>query len=124
VYDKQNKGLDIYEYVDKHIGNKNNPHSITAEQIGALTNESLTKETILNKIDVLDTAHGGTGATTKKEAFANLAYLGNNPISSTEEDTPQKWLELGSGYAKFDTNNLMNNQPEQYEEITGKKYEI
>ena len=114
VYDKQNKGLDIYEYVDKHIGNKNNPHSITAEQIGALTNESLTKETILNKIDVLDTAHGGTGATTKKEAFANLAYLGNNPISSTEEDTPQKWLELGSGYAKFDTNNLMNNQPEQY----------
>lgn len=114
VYDKQNKGLDIYEYVDKHIGNKNNPHSITAEQIGALTNESLTKEAILNKIDVLDIAHGGTGKATKKEAFNNLAYLGNNPISSTEEDTPQKWLELGSGYAKFDTNNLMNNQPEQY----------
>ena len=114
VYDKQNKGLDIYEYADKHIDNKNNPHGVTAEQVGALTNESLTKETILNKIDVLDTAHGGTGATTKKEAFANLAYLGNNPISSTEVDTPQKWLELGSGYAKFDTNNLMNNQPEQY----------
>nr|DAE09653.1 MAG TPA: tail protein [Myoviridae sp. ctjhW4] len=58
--------------------------------------------------------NGGTGASTKKEAFNNLAFLGLNPISSLEEDTPQKWLELGSGYAKFDTNELMNNQPEQY----------
>ena len=62
----------------------------------------------------LPVENGGTGADTRKEAFDNLAFLGNNPISSTEEDTPQKWLELGSGYAKFDTNNLMINQPEQY----------
>ena len=92
VYDKQNKGLDIYEYIDS----------------------SLTKEKILNKIDVLDIEHGGTGANTKKEAFANLAFLGNNPISSTDEDTPQKWGELGSGYAKFDTADLMINQPYPY----------
>ena len=68
----------------------------------------------LENTEVIPVENGGTGATTKKEAFANLAFLGNNPISSTEEDTPQKWLELGSGYAKFDTNNLMINQPEQY----------
>lgn len=98
----------------EHIDNKNNPHGVTAKQLGALTDESLTKEKILNKIDVLDIAHGGTGANTKKEAFANLAFLGNNPISSTDEDTPQKWGELGSGYAKFDTADLMINQPYPY----------
>ena len=114
VYDKQNKGLDIYEYADKHIDNKNNPHGVTAEQVGALTEESLTKEKILNKIDVLDIAHGGTGASTRKEAFGNLAFLGYNPISSTDEDTTQKWGELGNGYAWFYTNGLMVNQPYPY----------
>lgn len=80
----------------------------------ALPSVDLTQTKILELIGNLPIKNGGTGASTKKEAFNNLAYLGNNPISSTEEDTPQKWLELGSGYAKFDTNNLMNNQPEQY----------
>ena len=114
VYDKQNKGLDIYEYADKHINNKNNPHGVTAEQIGALTNDSLTKEAILNTIDVLDIAHGGTGKKTRKEAFDNLAFLGVDPISSTSEDTTAKWKELGSGYAWFTTDGLMINQPYVY----------
>ena len=80
----------------------------------ALPSADLTQTKILELIDILSVENGGTGASTKKEAFNNLAFLGNNPISSLEEDTPQKWLELGSGYAKFDTNELMNNQPEQY----------
>lgn len=79
-----------------------------------MTNASLTKEIILNKINVLDIAHGGTGADTRKEAFDNLAFLGNNSISSTDEDTTQKWGELGNGYAKFDAANLMINQPYTY----------
>lgn len=98
----------------EHIDNKKNPHKVTAGQIGALTNESLTKETILNKINVLDIEHGGTGANTKKEAFANLAFLGNNPISSPSEDKVQKWCELGSGYAWYTTDGLLINQPYQY----------
>lgn len=98
----------------EHIDNKNNPHEVTAKQIGALTDKSLTKETILNKINVLDIEHGGTGADTKKEAFDNLAFLGNNPISSTSEDTTQKWGELGSGYAWYTTDGLLINQPFQY----------
>lgn len=102
------------EELKEHIDNKNNPHEVTAGQIGALTNESLTKETILNKVDVLDIKHGGTGKSTKKEAFDNLAFLGNNPISSTDEDTTQKWGELGSGYAWFYTDGLMINQPYPY----------
>ena len=58
--------------------------------------------------------NGGTGANTKKEAFANLAYLGNNPISSPSEDTTQKWCELGTGYAWYTTDGLLINQPYQY----------
>ena len=85
-----------------------------AQADNMLTDESLTKETILNKIDVLDIAHGGTGKATKKEAFDNLAFLGNNPISSTDEDTTQKWCELGSGYAWYTTDGLLVNQPYQY----------
>lgn len=102
------------EELKEHIGNKNNPHGVTAEQVGALTDESLKKEIILNKINVLDIEHGGTGKATKKEAFDNLAFLGNNPISSTSEDTTQKWGELGSGYAWYTTDGLLINQPYQY----------
>lgn len=80
----------------------------------ALPSADLTQTKILELIGNLPIKNGGTGAGTKKEAFDNLAFLGLNPITSLEEDTPQKWLELGSGYAKFDTNELMNNQPEQY----------
>ena len=102
------------EALKEHIDNKNNPHKVTAKQLGALTDESLTKEKILNKIDVLDIAHGGTGKATRKEAFDNLAFLGYNPISSPDEDTPQKWCELGNGYAWFYTDGLMINQPYLY----------
>ena len=102
------------EELKEHIDNKNNPHGVTAEQVGALTDKSLTKEKILNKIDVLDIEHGGTGADTRKEAFDNLAFLGLNPISSTDEDTTQKWCELGSGYAWYTTDGLLVNQPFQY----------
>lgn len=80
----------------------------------ALPSADLTQTKILELIDKLPTKNGGTGAATRKEAFDNLAFLGKNPVSSLEEDTPQKWLELGSGYAKFDEIDLMNDQPEQY----------
>lgn len=63
--------------LNEHINDKNNPHVVTAKQIGALTNDSLTKEIILNKINVLDIAHGGTGANTADMA---LRYLGGNYI--------------------------------------------
>ena len=32
----------------EHTNNENNPHKVTADQLGALTNESLSKEIILN----------------------------------------------------------------------------
>ena len=79
----------------------------------ALPSADLPQTQILEFIGNLPIANGGTGANTKKEAFANLAFLGLNPISSLEEDTPQKWLELGSGYAYFDVPDAMNDQPDQ-----------
>ena len=96
VYDKQNKGLDIYEYADKHIDNKNNPHGVTAEQIGAFTNDSLTKETILQKINVLDIAHGGTGAGTASEALENLGGLPKTDYTAADILAKLKTVD-GSG---------------------------
>ena len=68
----------------------------------------------LENTEVIPVENGGTGKATKKEAFTNLAFLGNNPISSTDEDTTQKWCELGSGYAWYTTDGLLVNQPFQY----------
>lgn len=101
-----NYGLHKFDLTDS-------PPDITA------INDSMDKiDTELKKrvenTDALPVENGGTGANTKKEAFNNLAFLGNNPISSTDEDTTQKWGELGSGYAWFYTNGLMINQPYTY----------
>lgn len=80
----------------EHIDNKNNPHEVTAEQIGALTNESLTKETILNKINVLDIAHGGTGAGTASEALENLGGLPKSDYTAADILAKLKTVD-GSG---------------------------
>lgn len=82
--------------------------------VNVSTDNKLTKEEILNTLGALPVENGGTGKATRNEAFYNLAFLGNNPISSTDEDTTQKWGELGSGYAWFYTNGLMVNQPYPY----------
>lgn len=77
------------EKLKEHIDNKNNPHGVTAKQIGALTEETLTKTAILNKIGILDIAHGGTGGTYAQEAFNNLgqrAVMGSN----TEVNSPNQ----------------------------------
>ena len=94
VYDKQNKGLDIYEYADKHIDNKNNPHGVTAEQIGALTDTTLTKETILNKINVLDIAHGGTGANTVQKVNDKFGWCNPNLLINGDFQVWQRGTEF------------------------------
>lgn len=57
---------------------------------------------------------GGTGANNATDALANLGafrFLGDNVISSTNNDTTSKWGALGSGYAFFNSNGLLNDQP-------------
>lgn len=57
---------------------------------------------------------GGTGATTKKDAFKNLAFLGQNPIASIEDDTIENWVALGSGFAWISELDRLNKQPSNY----------
>lgn len=95
-----NYGLHKFDLTDS-------PPDITA------INDSMDKiDTELKKrvenTKVLPVENGGTGKATRNEAFYNLAFLGNNPISSTDEDTTQKWGKLGSGYAWFNTLNMID----------------
>lgn len=57
---------------------------------------------------------GGTGATNRKDAMWNLAYIGVDVIASPSEDTVANWNALGTGYAFFATDDLLIDQPSQY----------
>lgn len=62
-------------------------------------------------------ASGGTGANNSSDALANLGafrFLGNNVITSINNDTPSNWVALGGGYAFFSNNGLVNDQPSQW----------
>ena len=50
---------------------------------------------------------------TKNLATA-MTSLGTNVIDSSDNDTPAKWVELGSGYAYFSATGRLVNQPAQY----------
>lgn len=43
----------------------------------------------------------------------DFKWLGDNPIPTTGDDTPAKWSELGTGFARF-TAKLMDKQPGTY----------
>ena len=59
-------------------------------------------------------ANGGTGATNVTNARLNLMYLGNNPITSTTNDTITNWRNGGLSLAFFSSTNLLVDQPSQY----------
>ncbi|MBQ8617664.1 MAG: hypothetical protein IJ418_09130 [Clostridia bacterium] len=62
----------------------------------------------------LPIANGGTGATTRKDAFNALSFLGTNPITTQADDTTANWNALGSGFAWYNTSELLTDQPSQY----------
>lgn len=80
VYDPQNKSQDIFQYANDisvsklktHTDNINNPHSVTAAQVGALAESDFTKANILSKIGTMPIANGGTGATSSDGAVTSL----------------------------------------------------
>ena len=63
---------------------------------------------------VVDITHGGTGASNDAEARQNMNYLGRSVIESANEDTADKWIEIGSGHTYIGKDGLLNNQPATY----------
>lgn len=86
-----------------HLENKNNPHGVTAEQVGAA------------KADHTHTAaQVGARPNTWTPKLQDVAYLGENPVKSTADDTTDRWCRIGSGYAWYCAAGLLNDQPAQY----------
>lgn len=44
----------------------------------------------------------------------SMSFRGWNPISSPEEDTPEKWLELGTGFWMIDIADVLIGQPSRW----------
>ena len=91
------------EKLTAHLGDKNNPHGVTAEQVGAA------------KADHTHTAaQVGARPNTWTPKLHDVAYLGENPVKSTADDTTSRWANLGSGYAWYSAGGLLNDQLAQY----------
>lgn len=70
------------------------------------TSTTLTKPLAINS--------GGTGASTRKDGFNGLAYLGTNPTTSAANDTMAFWHNLGTGYALYNAIDRLQGQPSQW----------
>ena len=74
------------EKLTAHLGDKNNPHGVTAEQVGARPDTWMPK-------------------------LHDVAFLGENPIKTTADDTTSGWASVGSGFAWYSAAGQLNNQP-------------
>ena len=91
------------EKLKAHLNDKDNPHEVTAEQVGAA------------KEDHTHTAaQVGARPSTWTPKLQDVAYLGENPVKSTADDTTDRWYRIGSGYAWYCDAGLLNDQPAQY----------
>ena len=77
------------EKLKAHLEDKNNPHGVTAAQVGARPDTWMPK-------------------------LQDVAFLGENPIKTTADDTPSHWASIGSGFAWYSTAGQLNNQPGTY----------
>ena len=63
--------------------------------------------------EIVPIEKGGTNARTVEKARQNINFIGVNPIASTNDDTTENWIALGTGVAVF-TENRLENQPYSY----------
>ena len=56
----------------------------------------------------------GARPSTWTPKLQDVAYLGENPVKSTADDTTDRWYRIGSGYAWYCAAGLLNDQPAQY----------
>ena len=63
--------------------------------------------------EIVPIEKGGTNAQTSAGARRNINFIGTNPLASLEEDTVEKWLELGTGVAYISnaSNGFLTNKP-------------
>lgn len=101
---------------DAHVGNKSNPHGVTATQIGAATPSDVANS-VNAHANNKSNPHGVTA-----DQIGALKYLGENPTQQVANDTTQFWSSLGSGFAWISAQNQVNNQPSAYMFITSYKY--
>lgn len=80
---------DAKAYTDAHSANKSNPHGVTAEQVGARPDTWMPK-------------------------MSDVAYLGENLIASTADDTTANWAGFGSGYVWYSAASHLIDQPSTY----------
>ena len=90
VYDKNNKKQDIFEYaddiqsnLDNHTGNKNNPHGVTAAQVGAdpAGSADAVQESLAAHTSDKNNPHGVTAAQVGLENVDNTSDI-DKPIST------------------------------------------
>ena len=57
---------------------------------------------------------GGTGGATRRSAFENLVYIGQNPVTNTDDDTVNNWCSIGAGYARFNADGTVIAKPSKF----------
>lgn len=75
--------------LNDHLANVLNPHGVTAEQVGARPDTWMPK-------------------------MSDVAYLGENLIASTADDTTANWAGFGSGYVWYSAASHLIDQPSTY----------
>ena len=63
---------------------------------------------------VYTAGEAGARSSTWTPKLQDVAYLGENPVKTTADDTTSRWANLGSGYAWYSAGGLLNDQPAQY----------
>lgn len=63
---------------------------------------------ILTTKNLVKIEQGGTNASTAAGARQNINYIGTNPITTTTNDTHEKWAALGTGIAYYNKTGQLN----------------
>lgn len=71
--------------------------------------------------EIVPVEKGGTGANTVEQARQNLNFIGYNPITDKELDTPEIWASYGTGIA-YISGDILERQPYNYGFIINNVY--